>query len=168
MIDHQNFGGMGNLYGMDSYQNGMQMNQQMGQMQNQNRLQNYARTSTPIPTPIIRLPARMINSLEEIRPNEAPSDGTVALFLQNDCSCIYAKAVNGQGMIDTVRYVPEKIEEPVKDEKTDSSISELFAKMESRLDKVDERFDKFEQLLAKRAYYKPHYNNNKQSQKEGK
>lgn len=166
MINHQNFGVMGNSFNMDPYQNGMQMNQQMGQMQNTNGLQNYARTTTPVPPPIIRLPARMVNSLEEIRPNEAPSDGTVALFLQNDCSCIYAKAVNGQGMIDTVRYVPEKIEEPIQETKPDNSLTELFAKMESRLDKVDERFDKFEQLLAKKTYYKPHYN--KQNQKEDK
>lgn len=145
MIGHQNMNNMSMGYvTMDPYQQSMQTNQMV---QNRNGLQNYVRNTQPIVQPVIQIPSRMTSSLGDIRPNEVPSDGTPALFLQNDYSCIYAKAINNQGMIDTVRYIPEPIEEPVKEEPSDSVLSELLTKMDSRLEKVDERFDNIEKIL---------------------
>ena len=57
-----------------------------------------------------RVPARIINDPKEIMPNEVPMDGSVSLFPTADYSCVYAKAWNANGMIDTVKYVPEKPE----------------------------------------------------------
>lgn len=65
---------------------------------------NYNQTS------VKRVPARIINDPKEIMPNEVPMDGSVSLFPTADYSCVYAKAWNANGMIDTVKYVPEKPE----------------------------------------------------------
>lgn len=91
------------------------------------------------------IPARMTTGLDDIRPNELPSDGTVSLFMQSDYSAVYAKAVNAQGTIDTVRYVPER---PAQ---TEQPINNGFSSIEQRLDRI-------EKLLSKRnktRYHKP-------------
>ena len=62
------------------------------------------------PPSVKRVPARIINDPKEIMPNEVPMDGSVSLFPTADYSCVYAKAWNANGMIDTVKYVPEKPE----------------------------------------------------------
>lgn len=70
-------------------------------------LQQFSNYNQPS---VKRVPARIINDPKEIMPNEVPMDGSVSLFPTADYSCIYAKAWNANGMIDTVKYVPEKPE----------------------------------------------------------
>lgn len=70
-------------------------------------LQQFSNYNQP---QIKRVPARIINDPKEIMPNEVPMDGSVSLFPTADYSCVYAKAWNANGMIDTVKYVPEKPE----------------------------------------------------------
>lgn len=55
-----------------------------------------------------RIPARFVSSPEEIRPNEVPSDGTLALFPRMDYQEIYARQLNRNNIIDEVTYVPKK------------------------------------------------------------
>lgn len=74
---------------------------------------NYASTVQPSPPPpqpsprIFAIPAAMIQEEDQIKPNMVPNDGTIALFMQDDYSAIYAKAFNSRGTIDNVKYVPE-------------------------------------------------------------
>lgn len=70
-------------------------------------LQQFSNYNQP---QIKRVPARIINDPKEIMPNEVPMDGSVSLFPTADYSCVYAKAWNANGMIDTVKYIPEKPE----------------------------------------------------------
>lgn len=70
-------------------------------------LQQFSNYNQPS---VKRVPARIINDPKEIMPNEVPMDGSVSLFPTADYSCVYAKAWNANGMIDTVKYVPEKPE----------------------------------------------------------
>ena len=125
--------------------------QPMGQ--NQNWVGRNAfpmtQTSTPSAVPPAAIPVlhgRVVGSPQEIRPNEIPMDGTASLFPMADDSCIYAKAWGPDGMIQTIRYVPEK------------PIDGTQPQTPSEFDQVIARLDKIEQLLGQR-YQKQNYNN---------
>lgn len=89
------------------------------------------------------IPGRMINSIEEVMPNEVPMDGNISLFVKNDYSSIYAKAWNSDGTITTVRFVREDNSER-KDEP--------FAKIMERLDNIEKSLNKNQN---KSNYQKP-------------
>lgn len=52
-----------------------------------------------------RIPARAISSLNDVAPNETPSDGSPALFAMTDRSRIYLREVTQNGTIATSEYV---------------------------------------------------------------
>lgn len=101
------------------------------------------------------IPGRIVTSIEEIRPNEVPSDGTVSLFLKNDYTAIYAKAVNAQGTIDTVEYIPKPQEKQANSPETTTSVD---------FSEITERLDKIEKMIAKQK--RPYYNKNHKTNKE--
>lgn len=102
--------------------------------------------------PLIQtIPGRVVQSEEEIKPNEVPMDLTIALFPKSDYSCIYARQWNRNGTIDPVKYVPEP-RQATATPSTDDGFKEA----------VFERLDKIEQLLNR----KPHYNKPKGQKKE--
>lgn len=72
--------------------------------------QNRQPINMPLPTSnqyrSFQIPCRSISDVSEIRPNEVPMDGRIALFMACDNSCIIAKQWNQNGLIDTVEYVP--------------------------------------------------------------
>lgn len=157
MINHQNFRNPPNYATPDGYvlvpdpryqsaQNG-----RMGPIQNMAMQQAGTIQTRPV------IPAGITTGLEDIRPNEVPSDGTVSLFMMNDYSAVYAKAVNQQGTIDTVKYVPEKpVEQVVQNGSTDFNQLVL-----SRLDNI-------EKMIAQnrnKPYYK-NYHKNSQNKEE--
>lgn len=94
---------------------------------------------------ISAIPGRMVQSEQDIKPNDVPMDGSVALFPTSDMSCVYGKAWNGNGQIITVRYVPEQPQQadqtPQKDpfqEMVDSrltAIEEALSKLTSKPEK---------------------------------
>lgn len=53
------------------------------------------------------LPGKMINNLQEVRPNEVPMDGSASIFPMNDFSSIYVKAWGPDGNIQTLRFIPD-------------------------------------------------------------
>lgn len=84
------------------------------------------------------IPGRLVNSVDEITPQEVPMDGSVSLFPQNDYSAIYAKTWTKDGTIATVKYVPEP-----------NQAAPQKTALEARLDKIDQRFDKLERMLTR-------------------
>lgn len=93
-------------------QNGYPMNsyRQSGQVQMYDPQYGAATSFRPAPTytyPV--MVGRVVNDLEDIRPNEVPNDGSVSVFPQQDRSCIYVKYLEGDGTIKTLRYVPEVV-----------------------------------------------------------
>lgn len=98
-----------------------------------NGYDNYNRNNT---APL--LSGRLVNSLDEITPQEVPMDGSVSLFPKNDYSAIYAKTWTKDGTIATVKYVPEP-----------NQTAPQKTSLETRLDKIDQRFDKLERMLAR-------------------
>ena len=95
------------------------------------QLSNYNQPS------VKRVPARIINDPKEIMPNEVPMDGSVSLFPTADYSCVYAKAWNANGMIDTVKYVPEKTET-----QTGAQSQDVLTAILARLDNIERTLNK--------------------------
>ena len=62
------------------------------------------------------VPCRLVNNPADITPNEIPMDGRVSLFLASDNSYVIAKQWNQNGLINTLRYVPEPQQAPEEDE----------------------------------------------------
>lgn len=58
------------------------------------------------------LSGKVVNSLEEITVQDVPQDGTASFFPTADYSCIFAKQWGNNGLINTVKYVPELQKEP--------------------------------------------------------
>lgn len=137
-----------------AYQSYLQQQEAMRRAaQNQNMNQQPQRTQVQ---PLI--PARMTSGATDFKPNEVPSDGTPACFLQGDYSCVYVRAVNTQGTIDTVRYVPEVIEKP-KEEAQNNNQEDVIA----RLERIEKKLEQ-----NNRSYYqkKPYYNKAKKNDQE--
>lgn len=95
--------------------------------------------SMPNPSPplipqiqAVQIPCRVISNPSDITPNEIPMDGRVSLFLANDNTYVIAKQWNQNGLIDTVKYVPEHPPE------TDTAESVPFnEEVLSRLDRLE-------------------------------
>lgn len=72
---------------------------------------------TPQPSPsqepmaIPHLIGRSISANDQIPPKEIPSDGSPAYFPMQDGSAILVKVWTGNGTIQTVRYVPEQVQQ---------------------------------------------------------
>lgn len=60
-----------------------------------------------------RIVGRAVQSVSEVGVGEVPTDGSAGWFPALDGSCVWSRRWNGNGTIETVRYVPEQVEEPV-------------------------------------------------------
>lgn len=58
------------------------------------------------------LAGRLVSSPEEITVQDVPGDGSVGWFPSADGSCVYGKRWTADGIIQTVRFVPEQMEQP--------------------------------------------------------
>lgn len=92
------------------------------------------------------LPGKVVLSHEDIKPNEVPMDGSISLFPLNDYSAIIAKQWDSNGLIQTVKYVPEQPPKSVEPQQNDISSAIL------------ERLDVIEKKLDRKPYYKKPYN----------
>lgn len=99
--------------------------------------QNWSQPVTPVPAPVQvpqqtpSIPCRVVGSLDEIRPNEVPMDGSLSIFVTNDLSRIYARCWNGKGGIDTVEFGrTQPVVEPVGEETQTISLDQIMNKLD--------------------------------------
>lgn len=129
-------------------------------------LANYDQTQPqPQNGPKYHLPARYVMPEEDVPPIEVPQDGTISVFVQNDLKAVYLRQVNGRGLIDVVKYVPEKPEEeaPVQNDFQPSKIkAEVdFTALEERIvAPLMAEINELKKAVNRKPYHKP-YNNNK-------
>lgn len=93
----------------------------------------YPQQYQPMPS----IPGRTIRNIDEVRPNEVPSDGSIGIYPQDDYSCIYAKVWGNDGLIKTFKFVPEKQSDEVDIP-------------QPTLAEVMQRLDKIESMLSRR------------------
>ena len=79
---------------------GWQNNQKLQQMQGMGIQNGYPQQF------VQAIPGRMIHDIQEVRPNEVPNNGTVAIFPKDDMSCVYVKYLSNVGKIETMNFVP--------------------------------------------------------------
>lgn len=91
-----------------------------------------------IPSRPSYLPGRLIGTPEDIRPNEIPMDGTIAVFPSLDYSYVVLKAWNSNGSIQTEIYRHESSGEP-----TDKDVKLEEFKMD-----LTERLERIEKMLT--------------------
>lgn len=115
----------------------------------------YANNSQPNQTHSLLLSGRTVNTVDEIKPNEVPMDGSISLFPLSDYSCIYAKQWGTDGLINTVKYIPDLNQAP-----KDSPAEDFNALILERLDSIEKK-------LNYKPYHKP-YNKNRNNQPEKK
>lgn len=146
------------IYNQQQQFNPYQINQQQFyQQQPMQQQQQFAqRSNSPY--------CRMINTMEEIRADEIPMDGSIGIFVKNNMSELYAKSWNSiTGGIDTIKYVPvideNNKEVEIKNENIQENINKEF---ESFKNEMFERFDKLEKSLGKQQQ-----TNNRKNVKEG-
>jgi hypothetical protein len=76
-------------------------------MYNYQQYQGFAQAYTP------QLAGRAVQDVSQVGVGEVPTDGSTGWFPALDGSCVWARRWNGNGTIETVRYVPEPSPEPV-------------------------------------------------------
>lgn len=94
----------------------------------------------------IQINGRLVNSDNEIMPQEIPMDGSVSLFPAADYSCIYAKSWTANGTIQTVKFIPA-VEIP----DTAPAKEEPYAPVMERLNNIEGMISK---LLAPKSQVK--------------
>lgn len=85
---------------------------------------------------IVQISGRMVNSADDILPNEVQMDGRNYYFPSFDGSCIYVKAWNKNGKLDMVKYVLDTVEQAPKESQLElmlNSINERLSKIEKSL-----------------------------------
>lgn len=86
---------------------------------------------------IVQISGRMVNSADDILPNEVQMDGRNYYFPSFDGSCIYVKTWNKNGKLDMVKYVLDTVEQAPKE-----------SQLESMLNSINERLSKIEKTLT--------------------
>lgn len=86
---------------------------------------------------IVRISGRMVNSADDILPNEVQMDGRNYYFPSFDGSCIYVKTWNKNGKLDMVKYVLDTVEQTPKE-----------SQLELMLNSINERLSKIEKTLT--------------------
>lgn len=93
------------------------------------------------------IPGRVVNSLDDIMPDEVPMDGSLAVFPQVDLNRIYAKGWTDNGIV-TVCYVPEQ--RLTEQASRPVTIPEAFQKeIFARLDAIEAALPKPKQVVKK-------------------
>ena len=106
---------------------------------------------TQQPPMISAIPGRVVNTFEDIRPNEVPGDGSISVFPQGDLSCIYVRYIAGDGTIKTRKFV-EETEAIATDMPSTGQTNQNgtldYEKKKKKLDRIDKK-------LSKLFYKKP-------------
>lgn len=147
------------------------------QLEMQARAQ-YPTRQEPAPPPPMesgpkyQVPARFIEPDEVTLPNEVLPDSTPSVFIQNDYQAVYLKAVNTRGIIDSVKYVPERPVNPEKPEESNAPLSVDLTGLEELIvaplmAEINELKKTIAQNRPQQKYYKPNNKGKTVQQAEG-
>lgn len=110
--------------------------QQLMQQPGYNPQQTYLPQPTQNQPTQPQLVGRVVTANDMIPPAEIPSNGTPAYFPMQDGSAILVKVWDGNGNINTVRYVPEPTQPAPQPQPQDKSAQEEILK---RLDSLESK-----------------------------
>ena len=121
-------------------------------MQYQNPYSSQAMLPPPAPPEPLsnQIPATLINAIEEMKPNEVPSDGSPALSLARDKSCIYLRELTQNGTIATYKYVYADENQTTSEP---SQVNDILEPVMRRLDDLEDMIKKQNRPRKKPKYY---------------
>lgn len=90
---------------------------------------------------------RFVGRVEDITANEVSMDGSVSIFPTNDMQSIYCKQWKSDGTIQTVRYVPEVIENENTANASKEEMKSFYDEFRGYQNEIMERFDKLEKSI---------------------
>lgn len=112
------------------------------------------------------IPGKMVNSHDEIVPQDVPLNGQPAVFPTADWSCIYAKTWSqGGSTIETRKYVLE--ENAQNKPNLEQTIANALAIISDQMDGFQKELETIKEQQKKSNYYRKH-NNRQKSQNEKK
>lgn len=88
------------------------------------------------PQTMIGIRGKIVNTADEITPQDVPMDGSSAIFPIADGSAIVLMKWEANGSIKPIRYVPEKIEETSKEPHITLTIDGLASMLDARLNEL--------------------------------
>lgn len=91
------------------------------------------------------IPGKVVNSHDDIGPQDVPMNGQVSFFPKSDYSEIYAKCWTNDGRIDTRVYIVKPVENATE---ASNGATDVLSEILSRLEAIE-----------KKISHKPHYNN---------
>lgn len=71
------------------------------------------------------IPGRVIRTMQDIVPNDVPTDGGIGTFVMQDLSAIYLKQWNSNGYIDELKFVPERQIRPIISQQQNMQASQV-------------------------------------------
>lgn len=80
--------------------------------------------------PIIPIRGRIVTSEQDIVPAEIPMDGSICLFMTEDCKSIIAKQWNSNGVLQSLIYSPSSNEQAQSECQNGDSTGELKAQLD--------------------------------------
>lgn len=106
--------------------------------------------------------ARVITSLDDIKPSEVPVDDTTRIFMVDDLQTIYAKKWDNTGELKNMVFKRVLDENPNQEQSNQNTSDSRFSELENRIDSIiqitKELATKVEQMES---------NNSKSTQKKG-
>lgn len=80
--------------------------------------------------PIIPIRGRIVTSEQDIVPAEIPMDGSICLFMTEDCKSIIAKQWNSNGVLQSIIYSPSSNEQAQSEHQNGDNTGELKAQLD--------------------------------------
>lgn len=80
--------------------------------------------------PIIPIRGRIVTSEQDIMPAEIPMDGSICLFMTEDCKSVIAKQWNSNGVLQSIIYSPSSNEQAQSECQNGDSTEELKAQLD--------------------------------------
>ena len=80
--------------------------------------------------PIIPIRGRIVTSEQDIMPAEIPMDGSICLFMTEDCKSVIAKQWNSNGVLQSIIYSPSSNEQAQSECQNGDRTEELKAQLD--------------------------------------
>lgn len=80
--------------------------------------------------------ARVITSLDDIKPSEVPVDDTTRIFMTDDLQTIYAKKWDNNGELKNMVFQRVPDEDPNQQSSSESNTDSRFSEIENRIDSI--------------------------------
>lgn len=104
---------------------------------NYNPWNRFNQPNQPPQDEMTYLPGGYVNSVNDIKPNQVPRDGSIALFMRNDGLEIYAKQVNRNGYINELVFVPKQPDPPPEQAAQNVTQATDLSHVNERLEKIE-------------------------------